>query len=328
MAPAGNLSSLKAAAEAGADSVYMGFSGITNARNFEGLNFTVEDLKDGIEYLHKAEKKLYLAINTFAEGDNLSPWFEAVDKAVELGVDALILSDLAVLRYASTKYPEAELHLSVQASATTHEAINFFKEQFNIKRAVLPRVHTISEIRDIHEKTDVELEAFLLGGLCINVEGRCFLSSFVTGASTNIEGACSPSRFVRFEGTDNGGLDIRLNGTLLNSLGADESSPYPTCCKGRYHRPDGSRTYAMEEPESLNAVGMIPELIEAGITALKIEGRQRTKSYVREMTGVTREAVDEYYKNGDNFSIKPEWSEKILRTFEGGGQTFGAYGGK
>ncbi|MBI5344241.1 MAG: U32 family peptidase, partial [Deltaproteobacteria bacterium] len=196
---------------------------------------------------------------------------------------------------------------------------------FGIKRVVLPRVLTVSEIKELKSHTDVEIEVFALGGLCINIEGRCYLSSYVTGASTNTEGACSPSRFVRFISRPDKGMDITLNNVLLNRLSAAESSPYPTCCKGRYLMPDGTVSYAIEEPESLNVLHIIPQLIEAGVSAFKIEGRQRTKSYVGSMTGVLREAVDSYYRAPASYVVKPGWSAKTVATFEGAKETLGCY---
>lgn len=325
LAPAGNLASLKAAVEAGADAVYLGFRDATNARNFEGLNFTEEDLEEGAEYIKEHGRKLFLAINTFPQQDTLPAWLRSVDRAVGLGADALILANLGVLKYASEKHPDTEIHLSVQASSSNHESINFYKKHFNIKRVVLPRVLTVGEIKELHERTDVGLEVFVLGGLCINMEGRCYLSSFVTGASTNTEGACSPSRFVRFVNNDTGTLSITLGGLLLNELPPGESSPYPTCCKGRYVGPNGEATYAFEEPESLNTLDMLPELVGAGVVSLKIEGRQRTKSYAARMTRVVREAVDSYYANPGGFRIKPAWAAETLAAFEGTSQTHGCY---
>ena len=190
---------------------------------------------------------------------------------------------------------------------------------------VLPRVLTFNEIKDLKSRTDVEIEVFALGGLCINIEGRCYLSSFVTGASTNTEGVCSPSRFVRFEGTEDGGMTISLNNVLLNRLSRGESSPYPTCCKGRYILPDGRAFYAMEEPESLNVLKILPELIGSGVSALKIEGRQRTKTYVAAMTKVLKEALQSYYRDPSSYTVRPEWSEKTVATFEGAKETVGPY---
>ncbi len=328
VAPAGNLASLKAAVLAGADVVYAGFNDATNARNFEGLNFTIKDLERGVEFVRKHGRQLYLAINTFPQRDTLTGWHAAVDRAVELGADAIILADMGILSYARKKYPDINIHLSVQASSSNYEAINFYKRHFGVKRVVLPRVLTVSDIKTLKENTDVEVEVFALGGLCINIEGRCYLSSFVTGASTNTEGVCSPTRFVKFVNTDEGGLNISLNDVVLNRLDAGEMAPYPTSCKGRYIMPDGSTSYAIEDPESLNALSLLPGLIEAGVSALKIEGRQRTKSYVARMTGVMREAIDSYYASPGGYSVKPEWERKVLASFEGSSQTVGSYEGR
>ena len=322
--PAGNLPSLKAAIDNGADVVYTGFNDATNARNFEGLNFTLDELREGIDYAHAKGKKAYLAVNTFPQMDTYHQWYKSVDNAVKLNSDAIILANLGILKYARDKYPDINIHLSVQASSSNYESINFYKKRFGIKRLVLPRVLTVDEIKDLRGNTDVELEVFALGGLCINIEGRCYLSSFVTGASTNTEGACSPSRFVRFI-NEGGKLRITLNDIVLNELGPGETSPYPTCCKGRYINDHGEYIYAFEEPESLNVLELIPRLAAAGVDALKIEGRQRTKAYVASMTRVLREAVDSYYANPANFKVKQEWLEKTNSTFEGSKPTLGCY---
>ncbi|MBI5599270.1 MAG: U32 family peptidase [Deltaproteobacteria bacterium] len=325
VSPAGNHASLKAAIEAGADTVYLGFNDSTNARNFEGLNFTPDELDEGAALVRKKGRKFYLAINTFPQRDSFPLWQRSVDNAVNKGADALILADMGVLSYARQRYPDMNIHLSVQASSSNHESINFYKRHFRIKRVILPRVLTIGEIKELKGRTDVEIEVFALGGLCINIEGRCFLSSYLTGASTNSEGACSPSRFVRFTNTGDNGLRISLNGVLLNELKKDESSPYPTCCKGRYVRPDGETAYAIEDPESLNVLPLLPGLIEAGVKAFKIEGRQRTKSYVGMMTAVLREAVDSCLANPASYAVKDSWERALVKNFEGIKHTFGCY---
>lgn len=325
IAPAGNLASLKAAVDSGADAVYLGFNDATNARNFEGLNFTADEIEDGIKYVRSKGRKFFVAINTFPQGDAFPKWRKAVDMAIELSADAVIIANIGVLEYARKKYPDANLHLSTQASSSNFESINFYKKHFGIKRVVLPRVLTVEEIKRLKEHTDVEIEVFALGGLCINIEGRCYLSSFVTGASTNTEGACSPSRFVRFISDPSGGMSITLNDMTLNRLEKNESSPYPTCCKGRYIKPDGEYAYVFEDPESLNVLQILPGLMDAGVAALKIEGRQRTKTYVAAMTGVLREAVDSCYADIRNYRVRPEWSKRTIATFEGTSETLGSY---
>lgn len=321
--PAGNLPSLKAAIDNGADVAYLGFQNATNARNFEGLNFSLRDIEEGISYAHSRGKKVFIAINTFPQLDDARVWFQAVDDAYSLKADAVILANIGVLKYARDRYPDINLHLSVQASCSNIEAINFYKESFGVKRVVLPRVMTVAEMKRLRSMTDVELEVFALGGLCINVEGRCYLSSYVTGVSCNTGGVCSPSRYVKFDNV-NDKLRISLNDILLNELSSDESSPYPTCCKGRYYV-NGKPFYAFEEPESLNVMELIPGLAEAGIDALKVEGRQRTKTYVALVTKTLREAVDNYYQNPGRFVMKDEWIRKANSSFEGSVPTLGCY---
>ncbi|SRK85234.1 collagenase [Shigella flexneri] len=140
LCPAGNLPALKAAIENGADAVYIGLKDDTNARHFAGLNFTEKKLQEAVSFVHQHRRKLHIAINTFAHPDGYARWQRAVDMAAQLGADALILADLAMLEYAAERYPHIERHVSVQASATNEEAINFYHRHFDVARVVLPRV--------------------------------------------------------------------------------------------------------------------------------------------------------------------------------------------
>jgi collagenase-like PrtC family protease len=324
VAPAGSLTSLKAAVENGADVIYTGFKGATSGRNYEGLNFTYDEMGEGINVAHEAGKKVYIAINTFPQFDDHAVLYGTVDDAYSLGVDAVILANIGILKYTKDTYPELPIHLSTQASASNYESINFYKKHFDIKRVVLPRVLTIDEMKSLKEKIDVEVEVFALGGLCINTEGRCYLSSFVTGASTNTEGACSPSRFVRFEASGESGMRIVLNNKVLNEYDSSENAAYPTCCKGRY-LVDGKKSYAFEDPESLNIVDILPQVIETGVDALKIEGRQRTKSYVATVTRALRNAVDLFYSDPEGYGSKVAECSNVHAAFEGTRSTVGCY---
>lgn len=145
--PAGNLPALKVAIDNGADGVYIGFKNSTNARAFPGLNFDLATAKTGIDYAHRMNKKVLLALNTFPQGNRWTEWTQAVDQAATLGVDAVILADTGLLKYASQTHPELRLHLSVQGSATNYEAINFYRDHFGIQRAVLPRVLSLQQDR-------------------------------------------------------------------------------------------------------------------------------------------------------------------------------------
>ena len=195
--PAGNLPALRAAIDAGADAVYAGFRDQTNARAFPGLNFDEADLRAGVAYAHQRGRKVYLALNTYPETSRLRAWQAAVDHAAELGCDAIIAAEMAVLDHAMREHPRLARHLSVQGSATTAPALRYMHERFGISRAVLPRVLSLQQVERLCERSPVPLEVFAFGSLCIMVEGRCQLSSYVTGASPNRHGDCSPARFVR-----------------------------------------------------------------------------------------------------------------------------------
>ena len=321
--PAGSLRALKLAIDAGADTVYMGLRNATNARNFAGLNFDDEQMREGVAYAHARGRKVLMALNTFARADDVATWYRAVDAAVNLGADAMITADVAVMAYARDHHPDLRLHLSVQASATTHEAIAFYRERYRIQRAVLPRVLTLSQVGHVLRHTDAEIEVFGFGSLCVMVEGRCALSSYVTGQSPNNAGVCSPPSAVRWEDAADG-VEARLNGMLIDKYGKDEPRGYPTLCKGRFDV-NGARDYAIEEPTSLNSLAILPELIEMGISAIKIEGRQRSPAYVEQVTRVWRQAIDAAAAAPARFRVEPGWTAALGHLAEGQQHTLGAY---
>lgn len=322
--PAGSLRALTLAVDAGADAVYLGLKDATNARNFAGLNFDLAAIKSGLDYAHARGRKLLLALNTFADARDIQPWLRAVDTAATLGVDALICADLAVLAYAARAQPQLRLHLSVQASATNYEAIEFYRERYGIQRAVLPRVLTLSQVAHLARHTAAEVEVFGFGSLCVMVEGRCHLSSYATSQSPNNAGACSPAPFVRWIERDGGGVDLRLNGILVNRYGADEARAYPTLCKGRYRVGDDVG-YAIEEPTSLNTLPILPQLFDAGVAAIKIEGRQRSPAYVEQVTRVWRAAIDAAWAQPARYAPTPAATAALGRLAEGQQHTLGAY---
>lgn len=323
LCPAGNLPALKTAIDNGADAVYIGFKGGTNARHFAGLNFDGKKLEKAVSYVRDRNKHIHVALNTFAHPDGFKRWTDAVDAAVDLGVDALIIADLAVLDYAATKHPDMEIHLSVQASATNSAAIQFYKDHFNVKRVVLPRVLSIHQVKQLARTTDVDLEVFAFGSLCIMSEGRCYLSSYLTGESPNTVGACSPAKYVRWQETPDG-LESRLNDILIDRYKAGENAGYPTLCKGRFVT-DGEPFHALEEPTSLNTLSILPELFEANIASVKIEGRQRSPAYVEQVTRTWRQAIDSYKCNPENYQVLPQWNQCLDSVSEGAQTTLGAY---
>ena len=324
--PAGALPALKAAVDNGADWVYFGLRDDTNARNFAGLNFDSSSARAGIRYAHDRDVKTVLAINTYPQAGSWERWEHAIDAAADLGVDAVILADPGLMRYAARKYPALGLQLSVQGSATNHEAINLYRDQFGVRRAVLPRVLSLQQVEQVIRNTDVEIEVFGFGSLCVMVEGRCALSSFATGLSPNTFGACSPASAVRWEPKGER-MDVRLNGILIDRYAGDENAGYPTLCKGRFEV-GGETYYAIEEPSSLNALELLPQLAAIGVAAIKIEGRQRSPAYVAEVTRVWRAAIDECSANAPRFSARPQWKTCLTRLTEGQQYTLGAYNRK
>jgi putative protease len=292
-APAGNLPALKAAVDAGADSVYIGFRSPTNLRNLPGLNLTVADAAEGVEYAHCRGVRVHVAVNTHPLDGQLPACFQAADDAVEVGADAVIATDWAVLDYVRGRHPRLELHLSCVAGAADAAAIQFYRQAFGVSRVILPRVLSLQQIAALRQQTDVALEVLAFGVLCANYEGRCYLSSFLTGESANSMGACAPAEFVKFEETGDGGLRVRLNGVVINHFVGAELRTYPTPCKGKFHNTATNREQpAFQEPCFLNALPLLPGLAGIGVDALKIEGRQRSLAYVRLVTGIWREAID------------------------------------
>ncbi len=315
--PAGTPAALRVAVEAGADAVYCGFRDETNARNFPGLNFSRDELRTAIRFAHERDVKVLVAINTFPRAGALSLWHEAVNHAVEAEADALILADIGLLDYACRRYPEQRLHVSVQAAAANPDAIRFYTEMFGVRRVVLPRVLTVQEIAAITKETACETEVFVFGGLCVMAEGRCSLSSYVTGKSPNMQGVCSPASHVKYEAR-NGRIVSRLGDFTINAFEKDEPAGYPTLCKGRFATEHGTG-YIFEEPVSLDAAAILPSLRDAGVTALKIEGRQRSRAYIEGVVRSFRAALEALDAG------MPVETAALARMTEGQASTVGAY---
>ncbi|MEK6542425.1 MAG: peptidase U32 family protein [Pseudomonadota bacterium] len=291
--PAGTPAALRTAVDAGADAVYCGFQNATNARNFPGLNFTPDELAASIDYAHRAGAKVLLALNTFSPAGKFALWADAVAIGARLGVDAFIVADIGVADHIARNYPGCRLHLSVQAAASSPEAIRYYCERFGVKRVVLPRILTIPEIRTLAAEIPCEIETFVFGNHGLMVEGRCSLTHYATALSTNMDGVCSPAGDVHYDKAADGCVATRLGGFTIDRFSPCEQAGYPTICKGRYRAPVRDKPYyAFEEPVSINLLAMVPQLIEAGIAAFKIEGRQRSRAYVRTVVTTFRAAID------------------------------------
>ncbi len=318
--PAGTPSALRTAVEAGADAVYCGFQNATNARNFPGLNFTPQEMEDSVAFAHARGAKVLLALNTYPPAGRFDLWRDGAALGAKFGVDAFIVADMGVAALIAERYPHIRLHLSVQAAASSPEAIRYYCDAFGVKRVVLPRILTIPEIRQIKSEIPCEIETFIFGNHGLMVEGRCALTNYVTGQSTNMDGVCSPASEVEYIRQADGSMATDLGGFTIDCFGAEERAGYPTICKGRYTTPARETAYyAFEEPVSLNLTEMLPELIVAGVNAFKIEGRQRSRAYVRQVVGAFRAAVD------DIRAGRPPQVAELLALTEGLKQTQGAF---
>lgn len=315
--PAGTPAALKSAIDAGADAVYCGFNDETNARNFPGLNFSRDELRQGIALAHGRGARILVAINTFPRASAVELWQRAVDDAVSAGADALILADIGLMDYAARRHPTQRVHVSVQAAAANPDAIAFYVEAFGARRVVLPRVLSVPEIAAITREVSCETEVFVFGGLCVMAEGRCSLSSYATGKSPNMQGVCSPASHVAYEQTAQG-TNSRLGGFTINRFGPQEPAGYPTLCKGRFSTEHGTG-YIFEDPVSLDATTLLAGLRDAGVAALKIEGRQRGRAYVESVVRHFRRALDalEGGREADITNLRP--------FTEGQASTLGAY---
>jgi collagenase-like PrtC family protease len=225
----------------------------------------------------------------------------------------------ATADYAHRAHPGLRIHLSVQAAASSPEAIAWYVREFGVRRVVLPRIMTVGEIAGLVADIPCEVETFIFGNHGLMVEGRCSLTTYATGQSTNMDGACSPAACVAYDREPDGSLATRLSGFTIDRFGPGDTAGYPTICKGRYLAPcreDGY--YAFEEPVSLNASAMLGELIAAGVHAFKIEGRQRSKAYVKKVVAAFRAAVDAIAEGRE-----PELADLVALT-EGQKQTEGA----
>lgn len=322
--PAGNAAALRCAIDSGADTVYVGLRDGTNARHFPGLNFSPRDLERAVSEAHDRGVRILLAINTYAQAAAFQQWTRAVDLAAEMGVDGIILADIGLLEYTARAHPDLPRHLSVQASATTLEALQFHHECFGIRRAVLPRVLSLAQIEQVTRDSPVEIEVFGFGSLCIMAEGRCLLSSYATGESPNTAGACSPAAHVRWDETADGTLSARLNGVLIDRFAPEENAGYPTLCKGRFEV-GGKTSHALEEPTSLNTLELLPALRRAGVRAIKLEGRQRSPGYIRQVVRVWREAIDLCLADPDTYAPTAEAEDQLRGLSEGSQTTSGAY---
>ena len=285
LSPAGNFEKLKAAILYGADAVYL--AGTRFGMRSAADNFTDEELREAVEYVHARGKKLYLTLNTMPHGDEYPALRAFLERIRDYGIDAMIIADLGVLATVRELLPEMEVHISTQASIVSPEAARAYAS-LGAKRLVLARELTLPEIRAIREglPEDVELEAFIHGSMCMSYSGRCMLSQNLTGRDAN-RGACAqPCRWV-YTVTEEKRPEI----------------PFPI-------EQNNLGTFVMSSKD-MCTIGIIPQLMEAGIHSFKIEGRMKSAYYTAVVTNAYRLAMDAYAADPASYTFDPMWLREL-----------------
>jgi putative protease len=283
LSPAGDLERLKIALEYGADAVYLG--GKSFGMRAFAPNFDEEELKEGISFAHSRNAKVYVTVNNLMRNQELDDLLPYLQTLAKLEVDAVILSDPGVLSLIKEHLPELCCHLSTQASTLNWRAARFWKNQ-GIQRIILARELSMTEIAEIKEKVDVELEVFVHGAMCVAYSGRCLLSSYFTGRSAN-SGACTQS--------------CRWKYYLQEAKRPGEKLPIIEDENGSY----------ILSAYDLCMIQHIPELVSTGVDAFKIEGRMKSVHYVATVTRAYLLALDAYMQNPDSYSFNPYWREEL-----------------
>ncbi|HES6956793.1 TPA: U32 family peptidase [Streptococcus pyogenes] len=286
LSPAGTLEKLKVAIVYGADAVFVG--GQAYGLRSRAGNFSMEELQEGIDYAHARGAKVYVAANMVThEGNEIGAgeWFRQLR---DMGLDAVIVSDPALIIICSTEAPGLEIHLSTQASSTNYETFEFWKAM-GLTRVVLAREVNMAELAEIRKRTDVEIEAFVHGAMCISYSGRCVLSNHMSHRDAN-RGGCSQSCRWKYDLYDMpfGGERRSLKGEIPED-------------------------YSMSSVD-MCMIDHIPDLIENGVDSLKIEGRMKSIHYVSTVTNCYKAAVDAYMESPEAFyAIKEELIDELWK---------------
>lgn len=283
LAPAGDLEKLRVAVLYGADAVYLGghrFSLRERARNF-----SLEELAEGVAFAHARGVKVYVAVNIFARNRDLEDLPPYVEKLSEIGVDAVIVSDPGVLALVKKIAPQMPIHLSTQANTTNWLAARFWQEQ-GISRIVLARELSYEEIREIRQQVNVDLEVFVHGALCLSYAGRCFLSAYMAARDANRGDCAQPCRW-RY--------------ALVEEKRPGQYFPVEEDSRGAY----------ILSSRDLCLIQYLPQLVEAGVNSLKIEGRVKSVHYVATVVGVYRQALDAYRRDPAGFKVEGRWLEEL-----------------
>lgn len=284
LSPAGNMDKLKMAIRYGADAVYC--AGQAFGLRAGSANFNNEELKEAVEFVHAHGKKIYVTCNIIPHNEDLVGLEEYLQYLESIHVDAIIVADLGIFLLAKRVAPGLELHVSTQANTTNYLTTEFWKEQ-GAARVVVAREVSIKDIKTMRESADIEIEAFIHGAMCISYSGRCLLSNYFTTTRDANRGQCAQA--------------CRWKYSLVESNRPGEYYPIEEDQHGTY----------IFNSKDLCLLKHIPELYEAGVDSLKIEGRMKSVHYVATVTKVYREAIDTYLKEGKEWYVRDEWMEEL-----------------
>ena len=287
LAPAGNFEKLEIAIHYGADAVYLAGKDFS-LRNFSG-NFTEAEMVDAVTFAHLNNVKVYLACNIYSrnhEQKKLEAFLKKIDR---IGLDAIIISDPGIIMMAKKIIPDIDIHLSTQTNTTNLNAARFW-HGMGIKRINLARELSLNEIEKIATGSKIETETFIHGAMCVSYSGRCLLSNFLSGRDSN-RGLCSHP--------------CRWKYSVVEELRPNE-----------YHSlmEDGRGSYIFNSKD-LSMIEHIPELINANITSLKIEGRMKGINYLASVVKTYRNAIDAYIDSPDTYETNPDWLAELYQVF-------------
>lgn len=283
LAPAGNMEKLHMALLYGADAVYLGGK-MFGLRAFAS-NFSLAEMDEAVAFAHSLHKKVYVTVNIFAHNEDVNALPDYLRSLQAIGVDALLISDFGVWSVAREIIPEMPLHVSTQANTTNWAAVKAW-ENLGASRVVLARELSFTEMKEIGNKTEVELEAFVHGAMCISYSGRCWLSSYLTGRDGN-RGACAQVCRWEFSLTEK-----NRPGEAYDVAGDEQG------------------TYIMNSKD-LCLLPYLPQLMEAGICSFKIEGRMKSAHYAASVVSVYRRAIDACWRDPQRYTVKQEWLNEL-----------------
>ena len=280
LAPAGNLEKLKIAVHYGADAVFLG--GQEYGLHSNADNFTMEEIKEGVEFANRYGAKIYVTTNIIAHDENIDGLEDYLRQLEATGATGIIVADPLIIETCKKVAPKLEIHLSTQQSLSNYKAVEYWKEE-GLDRVVLARETGAMEMKEMKDNVDIEIEAFIHGAMCIAYSGRCTLSNHMTARDSNRGGCCQSCRW-----------DYDL-------LAVDEEGELDLFYQ------DGDVVPFAMSPKDLKLIESIPQMMDIGIDSLKIEGRMKSIHYIATVVSVYRKVIDAYAEDPDNFKIKPEW---------------------